>query len=46
MPIKRYFTAVISSKNIDKNAKAGIMVSNNGILSHFSRPRLSVHFPV
>jgi len=35
MPIKRYFTAVISSKNIDKNAKARIMVSNNGICVAF-----------
>jgi len=35
MPIKRYFTVVINSKNIDKNAKACIMVSNNGICVAF-----------
>jgi len=35
MPLKGYFAMVVSSKNIDKNAKAGIMVSNNGIFVAF-----------
>jgi len=35
MLLKGYFTTVISSKQIDKNAKARIMVSNNGIFVAF-----------
>jgi len=44
MLLKGYFTAVISNKQIDKNAKARIIVSNNGICVAFFTAKIKRFF--
>jgi len=44
MLLKGYFTTVISSKHIDKNAKARIIVSNNGICVAFFTAKIKRFF--